>query len=129
MHEPTRTLRRKGCAAWPAAGRSLAPAPMVRQLADNHNELAPADKTGWLSAWQEKARVTRREPEMDWIFLLPSALMELSLRGWINVGFVAVFLSIAAVAAILTRVPKSKQQSSASAGGKGSLTNVRDGQR
>jgi hypothetical protein len=42
---------------------------------------------------------------MDWILLLPSALMELSLRGWINVGFVAVFLFIAAVAAILTRVP------------------------
>jgi hypothetical protein len=66
---------------------------------------------------------------MDWILLLPSALMELSLRGWINVGFVAVFLFIAAVAAILTRVPKSKQQSSASAGVNGSLTNARDGQR
>ena len=54
---------------------------------------------------------------MGEIFFLPSALVELSLKGWINVGFVAVFLFIAAVAAILTRVPKSEQHSSASTGG------------
>ena len=45
---------------------------------------------------------------MDWISAVPPALLELTLNGWINVGFIALILLIAAVAAILGRVPQSE---------------------
>ena len=43
---------------------------------------------------------------MDWIFALPTVPLKLSPAGWINVGFVAVILIIAAVGAILGRVAR-----------------------
>jgi hypothetical protein len=46
---------------------------------------------------------------MDWTFAVPPVLLELSLRTWINIGFVAGFLTITAVAVILTsRLPASE---------------------
>ena len=42
---------------------------------------------------------------MDWTSAVPPALLELTLKGWINVGFIALIVLIAAVAAILGRVP------------------------
>ena len=43
---------------------------------------------------------------MDWTSAVP--LPELTLTGWINVGFIALIVLIAAVAAILGRVPQSE---------------------
>jgi sterol desaturase/sphingolipid hydroxylase (fatty acid hydroxylase superfamily) len=45
---------------------------------------------------------------MDWISAVRPALLELTLNGWINVGFIALILLIAAVAAVLGRVPQSE---------------------
>jgi hypothetical protein len=44
---------------------------------------------------------------MDWTSAVPPALLELTLKGWINVGFIALIVLIAALAAILGRVPQS----------------------
>ena len=48
----------------------------------------------------------RTETMMDWTSAVPPALLELTLKGWINVGFIALIVLIAAVAAILGRVPR-----------------------
>ena len=45
---------------------------------------------------------------LDWTSAVPPALLELTLKGWINVAFIALIVLIAAVAAILGRVPQSR---------------------
>jgi hypothetical protein len=68
------------------------------------------NKTVWLGAWQGTTQQTiteRTETMMDWTSAVPPALLELTLKGWINVGFIALIVLIAAVAAILGRVPQS----------------------
>ena len=72
-------------------------------------QIGSAEQDRRLGAWQgttQQPITDRTETMLDWTSAVPLALLELTLKGWINVGFIALIVLIAAVAAILGRVPR-----------------------